>query len=213
MQRGRRGVTQGSKTDKSQTLGLATRAAWASAMADALASRLSPSPQRDEIIRVMSKALAPTTAGSYGGHLSRFVAFCAAQPDRPSPLPAATDTVLRWLAGDVCAQGRVKADSLQPYLSAINRIHSDMGFDAPAVGHLVESYKSGLAHVQTAQGRPSERVYLPPPVVEQVLYLKFGDKKKNCRLYNPPSGPAGPPLLLLTHYPLLTSPKLLPPDS
>lgn len=168
MRRGKYGVTQGAPP-VSVTRTRATRVAWASAMANALASRLSPSPQRDEIVRVMGKALAPATADSYGGHLSRFVAFCAAQPDRPSPLPATTDTVLRWLAGEVCAHGKVKAGSLQPYLSAINRIHSDMGFDTPAVGHLVESYKSGLAHDQTEQGRPSERVYLPPPVVEQIL--------------------------------------------
>jgi len=44
-----------------------------------------------------------------------------------------------------------------------------MGFDEPALGHLVQSYKSGLAHTQTAQGRKAERVYLPPPVVERVL--------------------------------------------
>lgn len=143
--------------------------AWANSMAETLASRLVNSPQRDGIIRKITLALAPSTAESYSGHLARFIAFCEAQPDRPSPLPATTDTVLRWLEGEVCIGGKVKAENLQPYLSAINRIHRDIGFDEPAIGHLVQSYKSGLAHSQTAQGRPSERVYLPPPVVERTL--------------------------------------------
>ena len=138
-------------------------------MAEALVSRLSASPQRDEIVRVISHALADSTAESYGRHLSRFASFCASQPDQPAPLPASTDTVLRWLAGDVCVGGKVQKDSLQPYLSAINRLHRDAGFDEPAVGHLIQSYKSGLGRVAAAQGRPSQRVYLPPPVVEQML--------------------------------------------
>ena len=138
-------------------------------MAQALASRLSASPQREGIVSKLLNSLAASTAESYGSHVARFVRFCDAQPDRPSPLPASTDTVLRWLEGDVCARGTVLADSLQPYLSAINRIHRDCGFDEPALGHLVQQYKGGLAHAQTARGRSSERVYLPPPVVDGVL--------------------------------------------
>lgn len=138
-------------------------------MAEMLASRIGDVPQREAIVRTISHALAPTTAESYGSHVARFVAFCAAQPDRPSPLPATTETVLRWLAGAVCVDGKVQAGSLQPYLSAVNRIHRDLGFDEPALGHLIQSYKSGLAHEHTASGRLSERVYLPPPVVERVL--------------------------------------------
>lgn len=142
---------------------------WARSMVEMLSATLTDSPQRDAIIATLQQALAPTTAGSYGGHVARFVRFCAAQPDRPPPLPATTDTVLRWLAGDVCVGNRVQAESLQPYLSAINRVHRDMGLEEPAVGHLIQSYKSGLAHTQTSRGRQAERVYLPPPLVEQVL--------------------------------------------
>lgn len=138
-------------------------------MMEVFRRRFSDSPQRDAILRTLSLALASSTAESYGRHFARFIAFCDAQLDRPSPLPATTDTVLRWLAGDVCVGGKVKEGSLQPYLSAINRIHRDLAFDEPAVGHLVQSYRSGLGHEQNAEGRDAERVYLPPPVVEQVL--------------------------------------------
>ena len=138
-------------------------------MVEMLAVRIGDVPQREAIVRTISRALAPSTAESYGSHVARFVAFCEAQPDQPSPLPASTATVLRWLAGDVCVGGKVQAGSLQPYLSAVNRVHRDLGFDEPALGHLIQSYKSGLAHEHTASGRSSERVYLPPPVVERIL--------------------------------------------
>lgn len=129
---------------------------------------VSDSPQREAILRTLSNALAESTAESYGGHVSRFIEFCATQRDRPSPLPATTDTVMRWLSV-ITADGRVKKDSLQPYLSTVNCIHRDMGFDEPAIGHLIQTFKSGLGHEQTAAGRGAERVYLPPPVVERIL--------------------------------------------
>jgi len=138
-------------------------------MGKLLAARLGDSPQRDTIIRTIAHALSSSTADSYGSHLARFVKFCEAQPDSPSPLPASTGTVLRWLAGDVCVAGRVQADSLQPYLSAINRIHRDLDMDEPALGHLISSFKRGLGHLQADTGRKSERVYLPASVVQDIL--------------------------------------------
>ena len=130
-------------------------------------------PQRESIESTLAHSLAGTTVDNYGGHWARFVRWCEKQPDQPCPLPASTGTVLRWLAGDVCASGegtwKVRASSLQPYLSALNRIHRDLELDEPALGYLVQQYRRGLAHQQGALGRSSRRVYLPPPVVERVL--------------------------------------------
>ena len=70
--------------------------------------------------------------------------------------------MLRWLAADVTASDRVRAGSLQPYLSAINRVHRDMDEQEPALGHLVQQYRRGLAHRQADAGRGARRVYLPP---------------------------------------------------
>jgi hypothetical protein len=172
MPRGRRGVRAAfARALAAPGAGCQQRAnaTWACSMAEMLARRIGPSPQREAIVGTLARALAPTTSGNYCSHLARFVAFCEAQPDRPSPLPATTDTVLRWLAGDVCARGAVQAGSLQPYLSAINRVHRDLGLDEPALGHLVQSYRSGLAHQQTDAGRPAERVYLPAAVLDRVM--------------------------------------------
>ena len=126
-------------------------------------------PEREAILSTLSHSLCETTAASYGNHWSRFVRWCEEQRDQPNPLPASTSTVLRWLAADVCARNTVLASSLQPYLSSLNRVHRDLDFDEPAIGHLVQQFRRGLAHRQADQGRDAERVYLPPPVVERAL--------------------------------------------
>ena len=131
-------------------------------------------PEADGIVRRLGRRLAATTARGYGGHFERFARWCMQQRDSPSPLPATTPTVLRWLEADVCAGDRVAAGSLQPYLSAINRVHEDCEFDKPALGPLVAGYRHGLGREQREAGRAdgaASRVYLPPPVMERVLRL------------------------------------------
>eukprot|EP00854_Cymbomonas_tetramitiformis_P034029 gene34029-biopygen4819 len=59
-----------------------------------------------------------------------------------------------------------KASSLQPYLSAINNYHEDLGYEAPAKGRSVTRAEKGMTVLQTNQGVISddvltERTYLP----------------------------------------------------
>lgn len=117
----------------------------------------------------MAHALTGSTSASYGRHYANFATWCARQADTPCPLPASTATVLRWLDSDVLAHGRVQPQSLQPYLSAINTIHDDLGFDKPAMGRGVQQYRRGAAHLRSQQGREATRVYLPTPVIERLL--------------------------------------------
>ena len=70
---------------------------------------------------------------------------------------------------DVVRNDKFKAKSLQPYLSAINRVHRDLEMDEPALGHLVQQVRRSIALRQAGAGRGTQRVYLPPPVVEKVL--------------------------------------------
>lgn len=118
---------------------------------------------------MLANSLAPSTMGNYGGHVARFARWCAQQPDKPSPLPASTSTVVRWVVGSVVKGDRVRAKSLQPYLSALNRIHRDHEMDEPALGHVVQQVRRAVALRQANLGRATQRVYLPPPVVERVL--------------------------------------------
>lgn len=138
-------------------------------------------PESEEVLGLLGGSLAPSTAENYGAHVDRFMRWCDAQPDRPSPLPASTTTVLRWLAADVTVADRVRAGSLQPYLSAINRLHRDLDLDEPALGHLVQQFRRGLAHRQADAGRAARRVYLPPDVAERLLLWALSLRPKALR--------------------------------
>jgi hypothetical protein len=142
---------------------------WAKAMACRWDEVVGDFPEREAVMGTMSRALAASTAASYGGHWARFVRWCESRPDQPAPLPATTGTVLRWLSGDVTVGGAVRAASLQPYLSALNGMHRDLGYPEPALGHLVQRFRAGLGHQQGDGGRSARRTYLPPPIVERVL--------------------------------------------
>jgi hypothetical protein len=126
-------------------------------------------PEAEAIAETISHRLAATTAASYGGHVASFVAWCLAQADQPSYLPATSGTVLQWLQAEVCRGNKVRASSLQPYLSAINRVHEDLDLPKPALGAMVSGWRRGLAHLQGADGREAQRVYLPAHVVAHAL--------------------------------------------
>ena len=144
-------------------------ASWGEAMRTHWRVRLGEHAETEEIIALLSTSLAPTTVDAYSGHIDRFARWCARQQDQPSPLPASTATVVRWLVADVVKDDRVRAKSLQPYLSALNRIHRDLEMDEPALGHVVQQVRRAVALRQAGKGRSTQRVYLPPPVVERVL--------------------------------------------
>jgi len=146
----------------------AQRVPWALAAASAWAPALGQTPQTGFVLDTLAASLQESTARSYGRHWDSFVAWCAAQADSPSPLPASTATVLRYL-GDIGVRGTVKADSLQPYLSAINAAHRDLMLPLPALGDAVSRFRRGLANRQVAAGRPAARVYLPARVVCSAL--------------------------------------------
>ena len=153
----------------------ATQLPWRRLLVARLTEQLGDCAERDAIIATVAGSLRSTTADNYGRHLERFVRYCEAQPDRPCPLPATTFTVVRWLAGDVfrrapgAKRDKVAASSLQPYLSAINTMHEDLGYEKPALGPLIRKFRKGKALEQADDGRDAVRVYLPPAVVERVL--------------------------------------------
>ena len=142
---------------------------WAAALSAHVRETLGDVPEAEAIAETMSHRLAATTASSYGGHVANFVAWCLAQSDRPAYLPATSGTVLRWLQADVCRDNKVRTTSLQPYLSAINRMREDLDLPKPALGAMVTGWRRGLAHLQGADGREAQRVYLPAHVVASAL--------------------------------------------
>ena len=93
-----------------QDAGSTSGVPWSMAMAERWNEILGDHPQREGILHKMSHSLASTTASTYGGHWRRFVEWCESQGDQPNPLPASTQTVVRWVE-DVTAGGKVHKSS------------------------------------------------------------------------------------------------------
>lgn len=84
--------------------------------------------------------LAPSTWHTYASAFTRFVRFCVSV--ELNPLPASAASVLRYV--DFLSQeGRLQASTVQPYLSAINTLHEQLGFSKPAVGVPLASFLRG----------------------------------------------------------------------
>jgi len=71
--------------------------------------------------------------------------------------------------GSIADRGTVAARSLQPYLSAINSVHADFGYERPALGHFITTVRRGMARTQAATATRDTRIPLPAPAVEAVL--------------------------------------------
>lgn len=105
-----------------------------------------PSAAVTSLAQTLAARLAPSSWQSYSAAFTRFVRFCSAHD--LSPLPAATSTVL-WYADFLAHEGRLQAATSQPYFSAINTIHEQLGFEKPAVGVQLTSFLAGWRRRQT----------------------------------------------------------------
>ncbi|KAK3258667.1 hypothetical protein CYMTET_32297 [Cymbomonas tetramitiformis] len=87
-------------------------------------------------------------------------------------LPASEATVLLYLAS-LLETGNIKSTSLQPYLSAINNYHEDLGLTGPAKGRAVTRAVKGMATIQAERAVHEEnivtqRTWLPAKHVRRV---------------------------------------------
>lgn len=114
------------------------------------------------------------TIKSYGQHWDRFAAYCRAQGR--GALPATTATVVCFVAH--LSTGKLQPQSVQVYLSAINKAHSDLGLDPPAGGSLLASVRSGweLQARSAPGGQREERAALPAVVASRALDAAAGWK-------------------------------------
>ena len=120
----------------------------------------------DRAAHLAAHHLAPSTAAAYIKHFHAFSAFCASAG--LSPLPASTATVCAWLA-DLADSRSVHPDSIQPYLSALNTVHADCGFDRPARGPQVDNVVAGWRRLHAPDNPRAVIVPLPAEHVSAVL--------------------------------------------
>jgi hypothetical protein len=98
------------------------------------------------------------------------------------PFPAHPSHVLCYL-GYLQEEDDVKACSLQPYLSAINSWHADMGLSKPAVGQAVNMLRRGYCEVQGDEDDESvlDRRPIPAYVMRAILTLTHSTPSQSIR--------------------------------
>lgn len=118
-------------------------------------------------VTLLLSSKAPNTYRSYGQKVQKFLRFCAQQ--KLDPCGCTQHDIVRYVAW-LALEGRVAAESMQPYFSAINRLYEDLGHTPVAVGPLVRQAVLGLAGMQ-APSVPvlSERAPLPAGVAYDIL--------------------------------------------
>ena len=97
----------------------------------ALRDRLGGLSGSDTAMRLMANALEPSTYAGYQRLFEHFASYC--EGEQVESIPASPFTVLSYI-GHLAELGTWAESSLQPILSAINRVHRDLGLDPPALG-------------------------------------------------------------------------------
>ena len=110
----------------------------------------------DEIGRIATSlfqsALTTRTRENYSSNLASFYTFC--DTSLLDPLAVGPIDIARYVAW-LGQRGTVAAESLQPYLSAINRLLLDHALPPVALGPLVTGARKGLSNCQEdSQPRP-----------------------------------------------------------
>lgn len=141
-------------------------APWAASMSDSLGALLGHDDLGRTALALCQASLQPRSYGSYASALKGFLEFC----DEESLLPLDVTPVhvaryLAWLG----LRGTVAAASLQPYLSAINRLLKDHGKPPVALGPLVADVRAGLGNSQVPLSPAPARIPLPAPVALDIL--------------------------------------------
>jgi len=152
-----------------------TATAWQDSMAAfALRSLPEDGPGVRQAAQLLRWGRRSNTWASYDSKLLKWFHFCtvvwpAAGHAPLKPFPAEPAHVLAYL-GYLCEQDRVHASSLQPYLSAINAFHADLGHPKPAIGSLVHLARRGFGELEGEMDPDrARRGPLPAQVALQIV--------------------------------------------
>lgn len=128
-------------------------------------------------VDLLTHARRVSTKESYASKWTRFHDFCQRtlprmynhKPERA--LPAKRRTVIKYLA-HLQLEGRVHVNSLQPYISAINQAHEDLGYPRPALD--LEKIRRAFGALEAHEQRDEDRdirVPIPAHVVLDIARL------------------------------------------
>ncbi|KAK3280628.1 hypothetical protein CYMTET_11540 [Cymbomonas tetramitiformis] len=143
---------------------------WDAALQERWRGELGDSSLTELAVQMQGAALGGKTVGNYRPKARAFMAFCEAEGRQWLP---ATGATVRLYIAHMLDKGTVQASNMQPYLSAINNYHEDMGFPGPARGRAISRAVKGMARlqVQAAEAAGEEqtvRTWLPARHVSAV---------------------------------------------
>ena len=154
--------------------GAAAPTSWAAAHRNRLRHQLGASTEAETVIRLATTSLSPSTYGNYSERWAQFQRYC--ERVQRQPLPATSDTCALFLA-HLYNTGRIEPQSIQPYLSAINRVHKDVlgQVEGPASGPLIANLRAGWEQDRADRGpQQDQRVPLPADVALRALGATHG---------------------------------------
>ena len=93
------------------------------------------------------------------------------------PLDGTAAQIVRYIAY-LGSLNTIAADSMQPYLSAINRYLQDHQRQPVAMGPMVVDAQAGLAGLQVPLVEPTRRAALPAVVAKQIHNLALSLSQK-----------------------------------
>ncbi|KAK3284631.1 hypothetical protein CYMTET_7731 [Cymbomonas tetramitiformis] len=145
-------------------------AGWDAALQERWRGELGDSSLTELAVQMQGAALGDKTVGNYRPKARAFMAFCEAESRQWLP---ATGATVRLYIAHMLDKGTVQASNMQPYLSAINNYHEDMGFPGPARGRAISRAVKGMSRlqVQAAEAAGEEqtvRTWLPARHVSAV---------------------------------------------
>ncbi|KAK3252441.1 hypothetical protein CYMTET_38263 [Cymbomonas tetramitiformis] len=124
-------------------------AGWDAALQERWRGELGDSSLTELAVQMQGAALGDKTVGNYRPKARAFMAFYEAEGRQWLP---ATGATVRLYIAQMLDKGTVRASNMQPYLSAINNYHEDMGFPGPG------NYQSGEGHVPPPVGRAAKEL-------------------------------------------------------
>ena len=142
-----------------------SRAPWMASMGAAFAPLLGTDTLGSLALALLTSSKEQNTYDGYLSELGHFFDFC--RIEGITPLDITAPQIVRYIAY-LGSLNTIAASSMQPYLSAINRLLQDHQRQPVAMGPMVVDALAGLAGMQVPLVNPARRAPLPASVAKQI---------------------------------------------
>mmetsp|Transcript_21463 Transcript_21463/g.51206 ORF Transcript_21463/g.51206 Transcript_21463/m.51206 type:complete len:594 (-) Transcript_21463:313-2094(-) len=150
---------------------------WADSMKETFRSALGHDSLGRTATELCMASLAPSSMKSYTSCFKKFLQFCSEEDILPQQVT--TNHIVRYIAW-IAREGRIAADSLQPYLSAVNKFLKDHLQEPVATGPMIAAARRGFRQLQEDLIPSAHRVAIPASFA--LACLDHAEREKNATL-------------------------------